>query len=176
MSTHHPTTDRSPRPDDSSDQLVFDAIGFLAWLLLSFSAAFGTLFIERGEWYEQLAKPSWNPPAWLFGPVWTLLYVLMAVAAWQVWVRGGWRRQWLPLSLFLIQWALNAAWTPIFFGEHSLGGALVDVIVLWFVLALTTWLFFRVSKLAGSLLIPYLLWVTFAAVLNYEIWRLNSGG
>jgi tryptophan-rich sensory protein len=110
----------------------------------------------------------------VFGPVWTLLYVLMAVAAWLVWREGGWKIQRVPLGLFLFQWLLNALWTPLFFGLHRSGLAFAEIIIFWLVLAATLRSFWRVRQAAGVLLVPYLAWVTFAAVLNFTIWRLNS--
>lgn len=146
----------------------------LASLALSFGAAsLGALFIP-GEWYASLAKPSWNPPGWVFGPVWTTLYMLMAVAAWLVWQRseGGVRRR--ALGLYLGQLMLNAAWTPLFFGLHLLGAALVEMLLLWVAIAATMVAFHRVHRLAAWLLAPYLAWVSFAAFLNFTLWRLNA--
>jgi tryptophan-rich sensory protein len=102
-----------------------------------------------------------------------LLYVLMAIAAWLVWREGGWKNQSVPLGLFLLQWVLNALWTPLFFGLHRSGLAFAEILLLWLVLAATLWSFWQVRKAAGVLLVPYLAWVTFALVLNFAIWRLN---
>ncbi len=143
------------------------------WLLLCFSASAGAFFVSTGGWYENLRKPSWNPPAWLFGPVWSLLYVMMAVAAWLVWRAGGWSAQRRVLLLFLLQWLLNALWTPLFFGLHRPDLALVDILALWLALAATLLAFWRVRPAAGALLLPYLAWSSFAAVLNLALWRLN---
>ncbi len=144
-----------------------------AWLVLSFTASAGALFVSTGDWYESLRKPAWNPPASVFGPVWSLLYVLMAVAAWLVWREGGWKAQPRPLLLFLLQWLLNALWTPLFFGLHRPDLALVDILALWLALAATLLAFWRVRPAAGALLVPYLAWSSFAAVLNLALWRLN---
>ena len=122
-------------------------------------------------WYPSLHKPSWNPPAWLFGPVWTALYVMMAVAAHRI-GRCACRR--MPLALFLVQLAFNAAWSPVFFGAHLIGAALAVLAALWLTLAATTVVFYRRDALAGALLVPYLAWCTFAAALNFAIWRLNA--
>jgi translocator protein len=144
------------------------------WLLLCFAAAaFGGLFMP-GEWYASLKKPSWNPPGWVFGPVWTTLYVMMAVAAWLVWKRGGFSAQRPALVLFLVQLALNAAWTPLFFGLHRPGLAFAEMLLLWLAIAATLAAFRRVSRVAAWLLAPYLAWVSFAAALNLGLWRLNS--
>jgi benzodiazapine receptor len=125
-------------------------------------------------WYEGLAKPSFNPPAWLFGPAWTLLYLLMAVAAWLVWKQGiGADGVKLALAVFLVQLILNALWSILFFGLRSPLAGLADIIVLWLAILATIVLFFRVSVPAGVLLLPYIAWVSFAAVLNAAILRLN---
>ncbi len=143
-------------------------------LALSFgAAAIGTPFIP-GDWYAALAKPSWNPPSWVFGPVWMLLYTLMAVAAWLVWQRGEGGARRLALGLYAVQLALNAAWTPLFFGLHLLGVAFVEILLLWLAIAATIAAFHRVHRLAAWLLVPYLAWVSFAAVLNFTLWRLNA--
>ena len=115
-----------------------------------------------------------NPPSWVFGPVWTLLYCMMAVAAWLVWRRGGWPAQKKPLGLYLVQWALNALWTPLFFGLQRPGLALADIVALDVVALATLISFWRVKRAAGLLLTPYALWVAFATALNFAIWRLNG--
>lgn len=140
------------------------------FIVATFLAPMAGIFSMPGAWYAALVKPAWNPPAWIFGPAWTLLYTLMAVAAWLVWKRDGWRR---PLMLYGVQLALNAAWTPIFFGAHELGWALVEIAALWTAILLTLLSFWRVSRLAGWLFVPYLAWVTFATALNFALWRLN---
>ena len=148
-------------------------LSLLLWLALCLGAgALGGLFTAGAvqQWYPTLHKPSWNPPAWLFGPVWTALYIMMAVAAQRIGRRENPR---LPLALFLTQLALNAAWSPVFFGAHCIGGALIVLIALWLALAATTVVFFRRDALAGALLVPYLAWCTFAGALNAALWRLN---
>lgn len=148
-------------------------VGLAGALVLCFAAAaLGGLF-PPGDWYRSLAKPAWNPPSWLFGPVWTALYIMMAVAAWMVWRRGGWREQRGPLGLFLVQLALNAAWSPIFFGLRQPGLAFAEILLLWLAIASTGAAFRRVRPAAAWLLVPYLAWVSFAAVLNFTLWRLN---
>jgi len=145
----------------------------LGWLALSFSAAaLGSLFLP-GEWYARLQKPSWNPPNWIFGPVWTALYVMMAVAAWLVWKRGGVAAQRLPLTLFLVQLLFNALWSPLFFGLKNPGLALFNIGLLWLALLATIVAFGKARLIAGVLLVPYLAWVTFASVLNFALWQLN---
>ena len=128
---------------------------------------------ESRDWYAMLHKPSWTPPAWLFGPAWTLLYISMAVAAWLVWREGGWRPNRVALGLFLLQLLFNGMWSPLFFRLHCPGLALVDSALIWLALAATLLAFWRVSVPAGVLLVPYLAWVTFATALNFAIWRLN---
>ena len=149
------------------------AFGFAVWLLLCFSAAaLGGLFMP-GEWYAQLRKPAWNPPSWIFGPVWTALYFMMAVAAWLVWLRGGFAAQRKALGFFLLQLSLNAAWSPLFFGLHNPGLAFAEIIALWLALLGTLIVFWQTHRAAAALLLPYLAWVTFAAALNFTLWRLN---
>ena len=144
------------------------------WVVLCFAAASLGGFFMPGEWYAALRKPPWNPPGWIFGPVWTALYAMMAVAAWLVWQRGGFKTQRRALSLFLVQLAFNAAWTPLFFGLHWTGVALAEIVLLWLAIAATLAAFRPVSRTAAWLLAPYLAWVSFAAVLNFTLWRLNS--
>lgn len=156
-------------PSRSNRQKAFGLIGLL---LITFAAPALSSFIPMpGAWYEALSKPSWNPPPWLFGPVWGMLYTLMAVAAWLVWLRTSVRR---PLVPYFIQLALNAAWTPVFFAAHRIDLALGIIIALWIMILVTMLRFFRVRAAAGWLLVPYLLWVSFATALNFTIWRLNS--
>ncbi|XVJ61055.1 MAG: tryptophan-rich sensory protein [Tepidisphaera sp.] len=151
----------------------WQAVGLMGWLVFCFAAAGSASFVSTDGWFVELRKPSWNPPSWLFGPVWTLLYAMMSVAAWLVWKRGGWKVQGRALGVFCVQWLFNALWTPLFFGAHLPGWAFLDIVLLWLSLAATVVLFWRVDRLAGALLIPYLAWVTFAAALNLTIWRMN---
>jgi tryptophan-rich sensory protein len=143
------------------------------WLFLTFLAPAAGAWMTSSAWYADLVKPSWSPPGWLFGPVWTLIYVLMAVAAWLVWREGGWARQRRPLTLYIVQLVLNAAWTPIFFGLHQPGWALIEIVLLWVAIVATLLAFKPVRPLAAWLLAPYLAWVSFAAFLNFTLWRLN---
>ena len=147
------------------------------FLVASFTAAaIGGTATARAvrDWYPTLTKPGWNPPAWLFGPVWTVLYVAMAVAAWLAWRQAGWTGARAALTLFLVQLTLNAAWSVIFFGLRNPGAAFAEIVVLWAAIIGTLVSFWQVSPPAGMLFIPYLAWVSFAAVLNFTIWRLNS--
>ena len=148
--------------------------GLVVWLILCFAAPALGSATGPGEWYAQLQKPSWNPPGWVFGPVWTALYTMMAVAAWLVWKQDGFKAQRRPLTLFLMQLALNATWTPLFFGLHWPGVAFFEMVLLWLAITATLVAFWRVSRVAAWLLAPYLAWVSFAAVLNFTLWRLNA--
>jgi translocator protein len=149
-------------------------LGLAGWVLLCFSAAGSAVFVSTGGWYESLNKPSWNPPSAVFGPVWSTLYLMMAIAAWLVWREGGWKKQWPALAMFILQWMLNALWTPLFFGWQKPGFAFVDIVLLWLALFATIYLFWGVKRWAGLLLLPYLAWVSFAAFLNFTIWQMNS--
>lgn len=123
------------------------------------------------DWYPSLNKPTFNPPSWIFAPVWTLLYIMMAVAAWRVWLAGPSSKP--ALNLFFIQLVLNFLWSIYFFGLHSPALALIDIIAMWIIIALTTRAFFKIARPAGWLLVPYLAWVSFAVVLNANIWWLS---
>lgn len=126
------------------------------------------------DWYAGLVKPDWTPPDWIFGPVWTVLYVMMAVAAWLVWRQSGFAGAKTPLALFAIQLALNSLWSVLFFGFRNPGGAAIEIVLLWAAILATLLAFWRRSPWAGMLLVPYLGWVTFAGVLNITIWRMNA--
>ncbi len=149
------------------------AIALAGWWVLCFGAASLGAFFTPGEWYATIKKPSWNPPGWIFGPVWSALYTMMAVASWLVWKRGRFAAQRRPLVLFLAQLVLNAAWTPLFFGLHWPNIAFAEITLLWLAIAATLASFRPVSRTAAWLLAPYLAWVSFAAALNFALWRLN---
>ena len=159
-----------PSPPSARRQVLV----LTGWLAVCFAASATAAFVSTGGWYAQLVKPAWNPPAWVFGPVWTLLYAMMAVAAWLVWRHGGWKANGRALGLFLLQWLLNALWTPLFFGLHRPGLAFADIAALWVTLTVTVVCFWRVRRVAGVLLLPYLAWATFAAALNFAVWQLNA--
>ncbi|KKT81675.1 MAG: TspO protein [Candidatus Yonathbacteria bacterium RBG_16_43_6] len=140
------------------------------------AGAIGSLFTVSAiqEWYPMLIKPALNPPSWIFAPVWTTLYVMMGVAAFLVWKRGGeLKNVTLPLSLFVIQLVLNALWSIIFFGMHNPKLAFFEILLLWVAILATIISFMKISKRAGWLLVPYLLWVSFASYLTFSIWMLN---
>ena len=142
--------------------------------ITSAAAALGAIAPANApEFYAQLTRPDWAPPAWLFGPVWTVLYLLMGIAAWIVWREKGFRGASVALALFLIQLALNSLWSWLFFAWQQGALAFAEIVLLWVLIVATTFTFWRIRPLAGILLVPYLVWVTFAAVLCLAIWRLN---
>ena len=147
------------------------------WSLIPFVAAvtvaalLGVLGVNgTSAEYQTLEQPPWAPPSWLFGPVWTVLYAMIAVAGWLIWRRTGWNR---ALSVYAVQLVLNAIWTPIFFGFGQYGLALIDIAVLWLLIGATILLFRPISRAAAWLLVPYWAWVTFATALNAAIWYAN---
>lgn len=154
-----------------------EIIGLIGWLVVCFAiAALGAAAsVNAPQFYAQLQRPAWAPPAWLFGPVWSLLYFLMGCAAWLVWRERGFRGAAAALELFLVQLFLNAAWSWIFFVWHRGGVAFAEILVLWGVILATLVAFWRVRPAAGWLLVPYLAWVSFASALTYSIWQLNPG-
>jgi translocator protein len=141
--------------------------------IVMLAASFGGLF-ATGDWYKAIVKPSWNPPGWIFGPVWTFLYISMAVAAWLVWLRRGENGIYLALGIYAGQLVLNALWTAIFFGWHKMGLAFVDILLLDILIAACVFLFWPISRPAALLMVPYFLWVSFAAFLNLTLWRMNA--
>lgn len=125
-------------------------------------------------WYTTIAKPELNPPAWVFGPVWTTLFALMGIAAFLVWKQGLERRDVrIALGIFVAQLALNTLWSILFFGLQNPGAAFIEIVILWFAILATIVAFARISRPAGWLLVPYILWVSFASYLNFSIWMLN---
>ena len=154
---------------------IAQLLGFV--VVCQLAGAVGALTASTGgsAWYQALEKPFFQPPSWVFGPVWTLLYTLMGVAAFLVF-RQGWHRRDVraALGVFAGQLLVNAVWTPVFFGAHLIGPALVVIVVLGVLIALTMRLFFPISRTAGWLLVPYLAWVVFATVLNAALWAMNG--
>lgn len=152
-------------------------VGLLLWLaLVAVAAAFGTIAsMNASGFYAALIRPSWAPPAWLFGPMWTTLYTLMAIAAWLVWREG--RRTGVQtrgaLILFVAQLAVNALWSWLFFAWRLGAWSFTEVALLWVMILATLVLFWRIKTLAGVLLLPYLAWVTLATALTYSVWRAN---
>jgi len=156
----------------STQQQILGIVGWLAFVFVV--AAIGAAgSIDSAQFYSGLARPSWAPPSSVFGPVWSVLYLLMGLAAWLVWRQDGFAAARVALILFGAQLALNAIWSWLFFAWHRGALALVDVIVLWVLIVATIVSFWRINPLAGALLIPYLLWVSYATALNYSVWRLN---
>lgn len=151
------------------------SFGLFGWLFLAFAtSAIGAIAsINAGDFYQELVRPEWSPPGWLFGPVWTALYAMMAVSAWLVWRKNGFSAARFALSLFLVQLAVNALWSWLFFMWRLGGIAFADIILLWVLIVSTIFLFWRYSKIAALLLAPYLAWVSFAAALNFSIWQMN---
>jgi tryptophan-rich sensory protein len=151
-------------------------VGLVAWLLGSFIAAGigGAASMQARPFYTHLVRPEWAPPSYVFGPVWTVLYALMGIAAWLVWRVAGFRAAKTALTLFLVQLALNALWSWLFFAWHRGALAFADILLLWVLIVATLIAFWRIKPLAGALLVPYLVWVSFASALNYSVWQLNS--
>ena len=164
-------------PDAQTHAGAGQWLGLAVSMLLCFaSAGVGALFTTPAipVWYAALRKPAWTPPAWVFGPAWTTLYILMAVAAWLVWREYGLRADVrLAFSLFLAQLVLNALWSVVFFGWRRPGLALIEIMLLWTLIFATMLAFWQLNRAAGWLFVPYLWWVTFASFLNYAIWRGN---
>ena len=152
----------------------------VVWLVVAIFVCFTAAGIggaattsNLADWYAGLNKPSWNPPNWIFGPVWSTLYLMMSISVWLVWRRSGFQNAKSALIWFGIQLVLNTLWSVLFFGLHQPGWAIFEIIALWLAIAITIGLFWKHSKLAATLLVPYLLWVSFASWLNFTIWSLN---
>lgn len=152
-------------------------LGLAAWLVLTFACAAlgGLASAQAGTFYLQLQRPAWAPPAWIFAPVWSVLYLLMAIAAWLVWRAHGLRRARAALGLFVVQLAANALWTWLFFAWKQGALAFAEILLLWSLIAGTLAAFWRLQPFAGVLLLPYLAWVTFACALTFATWKLNPG-
>jgi tryptophan-rich sensory protein len=151
-------------------------VSLVPFAVVCFAAAgIGSLFTATSvkSWYTQLRRPEWTPPNWIFGPVWTTLYLLMAISAWLVWRSATWPDARFALTLFTIQLVLNSLWSLVFFGLRKVGPAFAEILLLWMILVATTVAFLPISLLAAWLLIPYLGWVLFASYLNFRIWQMN---
>lgn len=154
-----------------------DWIALLAFIGANAAAAMGGAVFRPGPWYAAIKKPSWTPPNWLFGPVWTVLFGMIAVSGWLVWTSGAAPAAVsLAIAVYAAQLVLNFLWSALFFGLKSPGYALLDLVALWIGVVATMALFWPIDMAAAWLLAPYLLWVSFAGVLNAAIWRLNTGG
>jgi tryptophan-rich sensory protein len=144
------------------------------FIVIAFLPSLSAVFVKTGGWYAMaLDKPSWNPPNWIFGPVWTMLYILIGLAGYFAWTRGKREDRHMVFKVYGAQLLLNALWTPLFFGLHLINWALADLVLMWFMILLNIGLFSRQSRLAAWLLIPYFLWVSFAGALNAAIMALN---
>ena len=153
-----------------------DTVAFIAFLApcLAVSAIGGAVTATSvGTWYQSLAKPPFNPPDWIFAPVWTVLFFMMAIAGWRVWRRDGLRKTRSALMLFACQLVLNLAWSILFFGFRLIGAALVEILVLLLAILATTVMFWQRDRVAGMLFVPYAGWVAFATALNAALWQLN---
>ncbi len=152
-------------------------LSLLLWIGLCYFVAWTGAQVSPGNgstvWYEQLNRPDWNPPAWLFGPVWTVLYTFMGIAAWRIWRKLGFKKGKTELSMFGVQLFLNGLWSQLFFGMQEIGWAFFEIFVLLIAIILTTILFYKEDKIAGWLFVPYALWVAFAMALNGAIWLMN---
>lgn len=150
-------------------------VGLAGWLAATFltGAVGGAASVNAQSFFADLIQPAWAPPGWLFGPVWTVLYIMMAVAAWRVWRTYGFDGAASALWLFLVHLVFNALWSWVFFAWAMGGLAFAEILILWGLIAWTAWKFWALDKPAGILLVPYLAWVTFAAFLNFTLWRLN---
>jgi uncharacterized protein YbjT (DUF2867 family)/tryptophan-rich sensory protein len=163
--------------DLSRPSPIRQAVGllvFTAICLIAGGIGGAVTSLSVGDWYQTVAKPTWTPPNWVFAPVWTALYLMMAVAVWLIWRQGRSSGARAPLAWFGVQLALNVGWTILFFGRHSVGDALIEIVVLALAIAATTVIFWNRSTAAGLLMTPYLAWTTFAGLLNFAIWRMNS--
>lgn len=151
--------------------------GLVGWLAVAFAAAAigAVASVQAASFYSELVRPSWAPPQGVFGPVWSVLYALMGVAAWLVWREPKEGRHALPLALFAVQLAVNALWSWLFFAWHMGAAAFADVLVLLALIAATIITFWRVRPLAGILLLPYFAWVAFASALTWSVWQRNPG-
>jgi tryptophan-rich sensory protein len=144
------------------------------FIVIAFLPSLSAVFVKTDGWYAMvLDKPSWNPPGWIFGPVWTTLYFLIGLAGYFAWTRGRREDRRAVFTVYGAQLILNALWTPLFFGLHRIEWALADLVLLWFMILLNIALFSRQSRLAAWLLIPYLLWVSFAGALNTVLMVMN---
>jgi benzodiazapine receptor len=149
------------------------AVMLVIFLVAVFAAAAIGAQFTPGPWFETLAKPAWNPPNWVFAPVWTVLYSTIGVSGWLVWKKAGFSAARLPFFVYGIQLVLNAAWSWLFFGLHRPDLAFLEIVVLWAAILATIVLFWRIRVAAGAILLPYLAWVSFAAILNWTLRQMN---
>ena len=165
-----------PDKTDRRQALRRDVLGLGGFLLLCFAVSgLGGVATATsvGSWYQTLVKPSFNPPDWVFGPVWTTLFILMAIAGWRIWRQPRSSTRWRALVIYAVQLGLNLAWSVLFFGLQLVGVALIDIALLLTAIVTTAILFWRIEWIAGGLLVPYAMWVAYALLLNVSIWQLN---
>lgn len=157
--------------------VTHQALGLIGWLLLTFAAAAAGAMasVDAGSFYQQLSRPNWAPPGWLFAPVWSTLYFLIGISAWLVWRTHGVHKARTALTLFLCQLAANALWTWLFFVWRQGGLAFAEILLLCCLIVGTLVSFWRLHALAAVMLLPYLAWVCFASVLTFSTWQLNPG-
>ena len=149
-------------------------LGVFVVLCLAISAIGGWVTADSiGTWYRTLQKPEFNPPDWVFAPVWSLLYLMIALAGWRVWRRRGLAGARVAMGAYAAQLALNLAWSFVFFGGQMIGIALAEIVLLLVAIGVNALLFWRIDRMAGWLLTPYAAWVAFASILNFALWRLN---
>lgn len=169
---------RATNAPAANRRILRNALALAVFLSLTFGVAtLGGIATSSsvGTWYQTIEKPAWTPPGSTIGTVWSILYFLMALAAWLVWLKTGLRGGAKPLGLWIAQLALNLAWSFLFFGLRNPGLAFAELAILWTFIAMTTVAFLRARAAAGILMIPYLAWVTFAGFLNATVWRMNAG-
>ncbi|MFK4088201.1 TspO/MBR family protein [Kribbella sp. NPDC020789] len=156
----------------TSDHTLRPVAGIAGFgIAVAAAALIGVLAVtDTADRYAGLDQPSWAPPSWLFGPVWTVLYVMIAISGWLVWRRTGWSRELVPYGVQLV---LNAIWTPLFFGAELRGLALIEIVLLWLAIGWTVFRFRKIHRTAAWLLVPYWLWTTFATALNAAVWAMN---
>lgn len=173
MNRDHPCGPQAVMPDQAWGRQLLVLLAFLAACFATAALGAALTAVSVNNWYQALQKPAWTPPDGIFGPVWTVLFCLMALAGWYYWRRVGWSAGQTGLRFFALQLGLNAAWSGLFFALRSPGLAFVDIILLWLAIVATLWAFGRASAVAAGLLIPYLVWVSYATALNGAIWRMN---
>ena len=152
-----------------------DIVAAVVFFLASAAAALPGIYFRPGDWYRDLEKPSWCPPDWVFAPVWSALYISIAVSGWLVWREAG-VDAWQAFVIYCVHLVLNGLWSTIFFGMHRVGLACLEMLLLWLSIVATILAFHPFNELAAYVLVPYLLWVTFAVGLNVRIWQLNARG
>lgn len=165
------STNPSPKRKKTRDVLAL--VGFVGICLLVSAIGGAVTANSVDTWYQAINKPRFNPPEWVFAPVWTALYILMAIAGWRIWRSHRYQARSIALFVYCIQLVLNLAWSFLFFGLQRIDLALIQIAILLLAIIFTAYLFWKIDRYAGAILIPYAVWVAFASTLNLEIWRLN---